>query len=156
MDQREAVIEAKQITKTFPGVVALDQVDLNVYSGEVHCIMGENGAGKSTLVKILTGVYGADSGSIRIQGKDPLRDRSVFDVVAYVPQEIDLFPDLTVAENLFMPFHRSGTGRVWVSKPKLYTKARPYLERFRIPAKPDEIVKDISVSNQQLLQIARA
>lgn len=156
MDQREAIVKAHQITKTFPGVTALDSVDLNVYPGEVHCIMGENGAGKSTLVKILTGVYTADGGGVRINGLDAIHNRTAFDVVAYVPQEIDLFPDLTVAENLFMPFHRSGVSRLWVSKAQLYRKARPYLESFRIRAKPEDTVKDISVSDQQLLQIARA
>lgn len=149
------VLEAKNITKIFPGVVALDSVDISFEPGEIHCIIGENGAGKSTLIKCLTGVYQPEEGSVSIEGKDALKEKSLFQKVAYVPQEIDLFPHMSVAENLFVPFEKSGFKGL-VNQRELEKKAVPLLEQFRIPVRPDELVKDISVSAQQLLQIARA
>ena len=102
------ILEAKGITKRFPGVCALNSVDIAFEPGEVHCIVGENGAGKSTLIKCLTGVYTADEGQISIAQKSVEDDPLLFNRVAYVPQEIDLFSYMTVAENLFMPFDRAG------------------------------------------------
>lgn len=149
------VLEAKGITKMFPGVVALDSVDVSFEPGEIHCIIGENGAGKSTLIKCLTGVYTPERGDIMIDGQDARKNRALFDKVAYVPQEIDLFGYMTVAENLFIPYEKSGfTGLV--NQKQLQEKAVSLLKKFQIPVKPDDLVKDISVSSQQLLQIARA
>lgn len=149
------VLDAQGITKMFPGVVALDSVDISFNLGEIHAVIGENGAGKSTLIKCLTGVYTPEKGSVMIDGQDALKNRDLFNKVAYVPQEIDLFPYLTVAENLFLPFEKFDiTGRI--SQKKLQKMAEPVLEKFHIPVKPDELVKNISVSNQQLVQIARA
>jgi len=149
------VLEARNITKTFPGVVALDSVDVSFELGEIHCVIGENGAGKSTLIKCLTGVYEPDEGEILINGENAVRNKALFDKIAYVPQEIDLFDHMTVAENLFLPYKKSGfNGRV--NRRLLNKRAMPILERFHIQADPDALVKDISVSQQQLLQIARA
>jgi len=149
------VLEARNITKTFPGVVALDSVDVSFELGEIHCVIGENGAGKSTLIKCLTGVYEPDEGEILINGENAVRNKALFDKIAYVPQEIDLFDHMTVAENLFLPYKKSGfNGRV--NRRLLNKRAMPILERFHIHADPDALVKDISVSQQQLLQIARA
>ncbi|MPL93137.1 Ribose import ATP-binding protein RbsA [bioreactor metagenome] len=149
------VLEANNITKTFPGVVALDCVDITFNAGEIHCIIGENGAGKSTLIRCLTGVYAPEEGSITINGGDALKDRKLFNKVAYVPQEIDLFGYMTVAENLLLPYERSGIkGRI--SQKVLEEKARPLLERFQINVDPGVLVKDIPVSAQQLIQIVRA
>ena len=149
------VLEAQNITKLFPGVVALDSVDVSFDTGEIHCVIGENGAGKSTLIKCLTGVYEPEEGQVLIDGEDALKNKVLFDKVAYVPQEIDLFGYMSVAENLFLPYEKSGLKGI-VNQKELEKKAVPLLEKFRIPAKPDELVKDISVSAQQLLQIARA
>ena len=149
------VLEAQNITKLFPGVVALDSVDVSFDTGEIHCVSGENGAGKSTLIKCLTGVYEPEEGQVLIDGEDALKNKVLFDKVAYVPQEIDLFGYMSVAENLFLPYEKSGLKGI-VNQKELEKKAVPLLEKFRIPAKPDELVKDISVSAQQLLQIARA
>lgn len=149
------ILEAKSITKVFPGVVALDSINVSFELGKVHCIVGENGAGKSTLIKCLTGVYEPDDGEIIIDGKSALKDKKLFDKVAYVPQEIDLFDNLSVAENLFIPFERShikGT----VNQKQLREKAIPILKKFNINVLPETLVRDISVSQQQLLQIARA
>jgi ribose transport system ATP-binding protein len=153
-----AVLEARNITKRFPGVVALHNVDADFEPGKVHCILGENGAGKSTLIKILTGVEYPDEGSVLILGKDPAatKNKQLFEQVAYVPQEIDLFSEMTVAENLFMPFSVTGFGGFVVDDAKVNKATLPWLEKFNIKAKPTTTVKNLSVSEQQLLQVARA
>ena len=150
------VIEVFSLTKRFPGVKALDNVNLSIRPGSIHCIMGENGAGKSTLVRILTGIYKFDEGRILIDGRNVSAGRAAHDLIAYVPQEIDLFPNLTVAENLFMPFNKSGMKGFFVSRAAMVRQARTSLEEFQINVNPGELVKDISVAHQQLLQIARA
>lgn len=150
-----SILEAKHITKLFPGVVALNDVSVAFEPGQIHCIIGENGAGKSTLIKCLTGVYEPEKGEVFIHGEDALKNKELFKKVAYVPQEIDLFRYMTVAENLFMPFEKSGMKK-GVNQRELQKKAEPVLEKFGIPVKPDDLVKDISVSSQQLVQIARA
>lgn len=149
------ILEAKNITKMFPGVVALDSVDVAFEPGEIHAVIGENGAGKSTLIKCLTGVYEPEEGEVLIGGENAMKNKSLFDKVAYVPQEIDLFGHMSVAENLFMPYEKSGI-KGTVNQKELEKRAIPILEKFSIPIKPSDMVKDISVSSQQLLQIARA
>ena len=148
-------LEAYGITKIFPGVKALDSVDISFELGQIHAIIGENGAGKSTLIKCLTGVYEPTEGEIKINGKSAFSDKKMFDKIAYVPQAIDLFNYMTVAENLFMPYEKSGFKGI-VNQGNLQEKAKPLLEKFHITVSPDALVKDISVSQQQLLQIARA
>jgi ribose transport system ATP-binding protein len=158
-----SVLEACGITKVFPGVKALDDVSLKIEKGRIHCIIGENGAGKSTLIKILTGIYACDEGEVRINGIPvntlDKKNKKLFRGIAYVPQELDLFGEMSVAENLFMPLKVSAlslSDLSWiVSKGKLQTMAIPWLERFRIRAGPGELVKNISVSERQMLQIAR-
>ncbi|MEF9941886.1 MAG: sugar ABC transporter ATP-binding protein [Lachnospiraceae bacterium] len=149
------VLEAHNITKIFPGVVALDNVDISFSLGEIHCIIGENGAGKSTLIKCLTGVYEPEDGGVIIHGEDAMKNKELFDKIAYVPQEIDLFGHMSVAENLFLPYEKSGFKGL-VNKRELEEKAEPLLAKFHINVEPDVLVKEISVSEQQLLQIARA
>ncbi|HML35861.1 MAG TPA: sugar ABC transporter ATP-binding protein [Bacillota bacterium] len=149
------VLEASNVTKIFPGVTALDSVDISFEPGEIHCVIGENGAGKSTLIKCLTGVYEPEVGSILIHGEDALKNRKLFDKIAYVPQEIDLFEHMTVADNLFLPYEKSGYKGL-VNRGELEKKAIPLLNKFQIHANPGTLVKNISVSEKQLLQIARA
>ncbi len=151
------VVEARGIRKIFPGVVALDEVDLCLSPGKGHCIVGENGAGKSTLVKVLTGVYQADGGEILINGKNVADDPELHKKIAYVPQEITLFPHMTVAQNLFMPFESTGMGGKFMIRPReIRRAAQELIDRFRIHADPDDLVRRIRISDQQLLQIARA
>lgn len=149
------ILEAQSITKIFPGVVALDAVDISFEKGEIHCIIGENGAGKSTLIKCLTGVYEPEHGKISILGKSVKDERDLFNKIAYVPQEIDLFEHMSVAENLFLPYEKSGFSGL-VRQTELEKRAKPVLETFNIRVQPNTLVRDISVSEQQLLQIARA
>ncbi len=150
------VLEARNLTKYFPSVVALDSVDISFEAGEIHCVIGENGAGKSTLIKCLTGVYAPDEGEIFINGQPAgPHNKELFGKIAYVPQEIDLFKHMSVAENLFIPFEKSGFQGL-VNQRELHEKAVPILKKFGMQVGPDELVKDISISAQQLLQIARA
>lgn len=150
------LLKATGIRKTYPGVVALDHIDLTLEPGKVHILAGENGAGKSTLIKTLSGLVRPDEGTLVIDDADALHDHKLFRRVAYVPQELNLFPYLTVAENMFMPFARSGFGTVTVSEKAMEAKAAEYIARFGIHARPDQKVAEISVPDQQLLQIARA
>ena len=103
--QDSALLELRNICKFFPGVRALDQVDFTLRSGEIHALMGENGAGKSTLIKVLTGVYPKDEGTIRLDG-ETVQIRTTQDAlkagISTVYQEITLCPNLTVAENMYI------------------------------------------------------
>ena len=99
------VLKMTQISKSFPGVQALDKVDFELYRGEVHALMGENGAGKSTLMKVLNGIHRADSGSIEINGKT-VTPQNAHDAlklgISMIHQELSPIPDMTVAENIFL------------------------------------------------------
>lgn len=149
------VLEAKGLTKIFPGVVALDDVTISFEVGRVHCIVGENGAGKSTLIKCLTGVYRPEEGEILIDGERANENPDLFSKVVSVPQEIDLFQYLSVAENLFIPYEQTDIKGL-IKQSELETRARPIIESFGIHAEPGQLVRDLSVADQQLLQIARA
>ena len=98
-----AVLEARNVTKMFPGVIALNEVNIAFEPGTIHCVVGENGAGKSTLIKCLTGVHIPDSGEVFIEGQKATRQNKLFTKVAYVPQELDLFSHMSAAENLYKP-----------------------------------------------------
>ena len=151
-----AYLQASGLGRDFPGVTALNDVDLEIELGRTHILAGENGAGKSTLVKILTGTDRQSRGTVLIDGRDPQTDNSLYEQVSYVPQELNLFQQMSVAENLFMPFHRTGHGGKLVNGAALAEEAEVYLDRFGIEADPRALVAHISVSDQQLLQIARA
>ncbi|MDQ0391329.1 sugar ABC transporter ATP-binding protein [Labrys monachus] len=151
-----AYLETRGLGRDFPGVVALNNVDLEIELGRTHILAGENGAGKSTLVKILTGTDRPSRGQVLIDGRDPAQDPTLYRNVAYVPQELTLFPQMSVAENLFMPLSRTGHGGLLFNRRALTAEAQIYLDRFGIEAKPQDLVAHISVSDQQLLQIARA
>ena len=148
------VLEAKGLTKVFPGVTALDRVSLSVREGEVHCIVGENGAGKSTLVKLFTGLYRPDEGVLLINGEETNGRPS--SLVAYVPQELNLFNDLTVAENLFLPFSRSDHKFFLFRRRDCERRALPFIRDLQMSVSPGDLVKDISIAERQLLQVARA
>ena len=150
------VLEARGITKNFPGVKALDQVDLALRKGKIHCVVGENGAGKSTLVKILTGIYKSDQGSLFTGGKelDP-HSKHLASNVAYVPQELNLFSHMTVAENLFLPFDQGHTSFI-VNNKKIEEATVPFLKKLDMTVSASDVVAEIPISEQQLLQVARA
>ena len=105
MSPRQPALEMRGIRKSFPGVVALDGVDLSVQAGEVHVLLGENGAGKSTLIKILSGAYRRDEGEILLKGRAAAIDhpRDALDLgIRVIYQELNLVPHLSVAENIFL------------------------------------------------------
>ena len=151
------ILTMRGISKEFPGVKALSNVDFTLRKGEIHALMGENGAGKSTLVKVLTGVHIKDSGEIRIEGYDePVSIRSPQDAqnlgISTVYQEITLCPNLTVAENMFI-----GRGNYrfinWRAQEK---RANEILTKLNIPAKASQQLGTCSLAVQQMVAIARA
>ncbi len=143
-----SLLEARSITKTFPGVVALDSVDLAFERGEVHCIVGENGAGKSTLVKVLTGIYKPDGGELYYDESQP-------PTIGYVPQELNLFDHMTVAENMFLPFSGTIARKGLFRRKAIEKKARKFIEQLKMTCEPGDIVRYISIAEKQLLQIVR-
>ncbi len=154
---RDIILEAREVSKVFPGVRALDEINLQIYSGEIHSIIGENGAGKSTLMKIFSGVYQPDAGSILVNGK-PVAFKGVNDAIKHgisiIFQEFNLMPELTVAENISisdLPVHG-----ITVNKKVLVKRAQELFDRIGIKLDPNMLTKYLSVSQCQLLEIARA
>jgi ribose transport system ATP-binding protein len=152
------ILEMRNISKTFPGVQALNQVQLTVYSGEVHALMGENGAGKSTLVKILSGAYLPDAGAeIRIDGKPvhidgPLSAKA--HGIAIIYQELALSPNLTVAENIYLG--REPRRGMAIDRPGMVAGCRDVLSSLGASFGPRTLVGDLSIAEQQMVEVARA
>ncbi|GIV83169.1 MAG: ribose import ATP-binding protein RbsA [Candidatus Roseilinea sp.] len=152
------IIELREISKQFPGVRALDRVSFAVREGEVHALLGENGAGKSTLIKILTGAYQPDSGEILLRGQ-PIRipdTRHGLSLgIAAIYQELSLYPDLTIAENIFMG-HQPGA-RWLVNWQRMEEQARAILQELDASdLDVTQPVRGLSVGNQQRIEIAKA
>jgi ribose transport system ATP-binding protein len=154
------VLEMKGISKRFPGVVALDGVDLEVYPGEIVALAGENGAGKSTLMKILGGVYQPDAGRILINGEEMLI-RSVSEAIGkgigFIHQELNVLDNLDVAGNVFL-----GREPVWggplklVNRRKIHEQTGIYLRRLGLEIPSDAPLGDLSIAQQQMVEIAKA
>lgn len=145
------------VTKTFPGVRALNNVDFKLCRGEIHALMGENGAGKSTLIKVLTGVYSMDRGSVTLDGK-PVVIRSPQDAqklgISTVYQEVNLCPNLTVMENLFLGREPRKMG--FIDWKQMKRQAVDLLQKLNIPADPTAQLDSCSIAIQQMIAIARA
>ena len=155
--KEKAILEMRNINKSFPGVRALQGVDFTLCEGEVHALMGENGAGKSTLIKVLTGVYGKDEGEIFIKGHDKaVAIHSPQDAqnlgISTVYQEITLCPNLSVAENMYIG-RTKGLCQNWK---KMNTDADRILQSLDIPAKATQQLASCSIAIQQMVAIARA
>lgn len=153
------VLQMRSITKTFPGVVALDDVTIEVRPGEIHAICGENGAGKSTLMKVLSGVYphGSYEGEISFEG-EPCEFRGIRDSehrgIVIIHQELALSPYLSIAENIFLGNERSRRGVIdWG---ETNAQAARLLAQVGLTEPPDTRVYDIGVGKQQLVEIAKA
>jgi ribose transport system ATP-binding protein len=156
--ERQPLLEVRGIVKQFPGVRALDGVDLDVEPGEVHCLLGQNGAGKSTLIKVLSGAHQPDSGEIRWRG-EPTRiadpTAALARGIATIYQELDLLPDMTVAENVFLGHERSRAGLE--HRRAMRAEAGRLLARLGHPEiTPAMEVRRLSPAGQQLVSIARA
>ena len=145
------------ISKSFPGVRALDSVNFEVGESEIHAFIGENGAGKSTLLKILSGAQAPDSGSIEFAGKQVVfaspKDAQACGIVT-IYQEFSLAPDMTVAENVFIG--REPGSRLFVSRRRLEEQTLALARRIGLERSPRALVRDLSVAEQQLVEIARA
>jgi ribose transport system ATP-binding protein len=146
------------ISKRFPGVNALDNVDFDLRPGEVHALIGENGAGKSTLIKILTGVYQKDSGTITVDGVDT-EISSVQDSrrlgIAAIYQEIDFIPIFTVAENIFLGKEPTGVAGK-ISYAEMRKQAQEVLDSLEAEISAGQVMRELSVGQRQMVMIARA
>lgn len=155
----EYILEMRDITKTFPGVKALENVNLKVRKGEIHALVGENGAGKSTLMKVLSGVYpyGTYSGDILFQGqKCEFKDikQSERAGIVIIHQELALIPYLSIAENIFLGNERA-RGRI-INWHDTTVEARKLMERVGLDEASDTLVMNIGVGKQQLVEIAKS
>ncbi|MGJ3262811.1 MAG: sugar ABC transporter ATP-binding protein [Salinarimonas sp.] len=155
---RAPLLHLDGVTKTFPGVKALDDVSFEVHAGEVHALLGENGAGKSTLMKVLAGNHQADRGQIHLQG-EPIRVANPHEAkrlgIVLVHQELSLAPEMTVAENIFLgslPTRAFGV----VDFRKLFADAGRILDRLGCRFEAGDRVGDLSIANRQMVEIARA
>ena len=156
--QPAPLLEVRKICKQFPGVRALDSVDLQVQSGEVHALLGENGAGKSTLLKILAGALRADQGEAVLQGatldaQDTPRDRQRLGLIT-IYQEFNLLPFMSIAENLFLG--REPRRRGFIDWAALHEKSRALLASLGLNVDPRREVRHLSVAHQQMVEIGRA
>ncbi len=153
----QEILRLQRIGKRFPGVVALDGVDLDLRAGEVHAVCGENGAGKSTLMKIISGQYTADDGVISYRG-EAVRFTSTSEAqaagIAIIHQELNLVPHLSVAENIFLA--REPKRGPFIDYRKLNTNARSYLQRIGLAVEPTTLVSTLSIAQQQMVEIAKA
>lgn len=148
-------IKLEQITKVYPGVVALDHVSMSFIQGEVHALMGENGAGKSTLIKIISGAISPSSGRIEINGKSYEKmtpSIAAENSISVIYQDVDLVQPLSIAENIFL-----GTDRTRIfSKRKLCEMAQSIFDEFNINLNPEAPVMSLSPAKQQMVEIAKA
>ncbi len=155
----DAILEMRGIRKTFPGVIALDNVNLVVRTGEIHAIVGENGAGKSTLMKVLSGVYphGSYSGDIVFQGK-PRQFKTIADSeklgIIIIHQELALVPLLSIAENIFLGNEQAKAGVIdWNI---CHVRTRELLQKVGLAESPSTPIATLGVGKQQLVEIAKA
>lgn len=151
------VLKMTQISKSFPGVQALDKVDFELYKGEVHALMGENGAGKSTLMKVLNGIHRADSGSIEINGKtvNPQNAHDALKLgISMIHQELSPIPDMTVAENIFLGHL---PGKYFVNKKKLNEQTEALFKSLSLPViAPHLRMNTLSIAQIQMVEIVKA
>lgn len=156
----EPVLRLSGITKKFGAAYALQNVDFRLFAGEIHALMGQNGAGKSTLIKVLTGVFAADEGDIRLNGT-PVRANTPLEAqrlgISTVYQEVNLCPNLSVAENIFAGrYPRKDFSGAWrIDWKRMYSDAREILSRLNLEIDVTETLSSYSVAVQQMVAIAR-
>jgi len=147
----------KGISKSFPGVKALQKVDFQLKAGEIHALLGENGAGKSTLIKVLGGIYIAEEGEILIDGKPVVIDGVTAardNGISIIHQELVLVPHMTVAENIFLG--REPMGKLGVDMGKMTSSAQKMLDRFDLGISATDEIFDLSIAQQQMVEIVKA
>ncbi|MBQ9567484.1 MAG: sugar ABC transporter ATP-binding protein [Lachnospiraceae bacterium] len=153
----DTILVMEDIDKTFPGVHALDHVHFDVKRGEVHALMGENGAGKSTLMKVLTGIYSKDSGTITYEGKEIEfhNTREAQDAgIVIVHQELNMVGDLTVAQNIFIG--REFMKGFRIDDKKMIAESKKLFDELKIDIDPKAKMSDLTVGKQQMCEIAKA
>ena len=155
----QPILEVQHITKRFPGVVALDDVSLQFFPGEIHAIVGENGAGKSTLMKILSGAYIPDSGTIYLDGEKVSFShprQAQVKGVSIIYQEFNLLPERSVAHNIFLGRESAKLGTLDIRK--MNKEAVEVLKDLGVEKmiSPTSLVSSLSVAEQQLVEIAKA
>ena len=154
-----SILEMREITKRFTGVVALKDVNLVVQAGEIHAICGENGAGKSTLMKVLSGVHphGTYEGQIFYDGEevqfDSIRDSEEKGIII-IHQELALVPLMTIAENIFLGNEQAKHGVI--DSGVTHSRAAELLKKVGLKELPDELITNLGVGKQQLVEIAKA
>ena len=153
----EYLLEMKKISKSFPGVKALTDVDFQLKAGEVHALLGENGAGKSTLIKVLGGIYIAEKGEIFIDGQ-PVIIQNVADArangISIIHQELVLVPHMTVAENIYLG--RELKGPFGIDSKKMRNESQKMLDQFNLGIDAGELVGNLSIAQQQMVEIVKA
>ena len=154
----QALLQLSDIEKAFPGVKALDKASLTVYSGRVMALMGENGAGKSTLMKVLTGIYKMDAGSIQYQGQNAAfngpRDSQEAGI-SIIHQELNLISELTIAENIYLGREfTNAIGRIQWGE--MYKEADKLLKRLNVKYSSKTLLGNLSLGEQQMVEIAKA
>lgn len=159
MQEKNTFLEMRNISKSFPGVQALDRVSFDLESGEVHALVGENGAGKSTLMKILSGVYEKDQGEILVENKvieidSPRHAQSIG--ISTVHQELNLFQNMSVSENIFSGNMPAVSLMRFENRKKAQEFSRDILERFELFVEPDTPLHKLSIAQQQVVEISRA
>ena len=153
----DVILTMKGIDKSFPGVHALKEVDFELRKGEVHALMGENGAGKSTLMKVLTGIYSKDSGTITFEGQEVnfTTPKEAQDIgISIVHQELNMMNHLTVAQNIFIGREKMN-GKL-INDKKMNEEAAKLFERLNIKINPAEKMGNLTVGKQQMCEIAKA
>ncbi|GGB93731.1 sugar ABC transporter ATP-binding protein [Dyadobacter sediminis] len=160
----ETILRVKQLSRSFSGIKALDNVQLDLKKGEVHALMGENGAGKSTFMKILIGLLAADSGEIIFEGSH-LENSNVSDTlkkgISMIHQEMLVIPELTVAQNIFLGrekevTRKSGWPSLWLDDSEINRKAAELLKQMGVSIDPEARMKFLSVAQMQMVEIAKA
>ncbi len=155
----QSVMCLHNITKTFPGVKALDNVSIEIKRGKVHALMGENGAGKSTLMKVLSGVYQKDGGFISVDGI-PVDIRSPLDStrlgIAVIYQELEFVPELNLAQNIFMGKELTGSSKIFLDLKKMRGRAAELMQRFGMNVDVTQPSKSYTVGQLQMVEIAKA
>ena len=158
MNMEKYILQMEGITKGFPGVKALDGVDLKLKEGSVMALLGENGAGKSTLMKILSGVYTKDSGTIFFEGQN-LEVKNPRDAqekgIAIIHQELNLIPQLSIGENIFLGREPLKLGGL-IDWKKLYEESQKLIAQLGLEYSPKKLVEELSVAEQQLVEVAKA
>lgn len=157
MIDNNVILHLKNITKTYPGVVALKDVTIEIKKGEIHALVGENGAGKSTLIKTCTGAVIPDRGQIIIDGKEfsaMSPKLSVENGIAVIYQEFNLVGQLSVAENIYLG--RAIRNGITINRKAMVEGARKIFDQFNIKINPNELVSNLTVGYQQIVEIAKA